>query len=47
MVTEEIVQPAGDDVERKLLKLVVAVMNPVVANDHPKLPTPVPVAVKV
>jgi len=47
MVTEEIVQPAEDDVDRKLLKLVVVVINPVVASDHPKSPISVPDTFKV
>jgi hypothetical protein len=47
MVTDEIVQPAEDDVDRKLLKLVVVVMNPVVASDHPKSPISVPDTFKV
>ena len=47
MVTDEIVQPAEDDVDRKLLKLVVVVMNPVVASDHPKSPISVPDTCKV
>ena len=47
MVTDEIVQPAEDDFDRKLLKLVVVVMNPVVASDHPKLPMSVPDTLKV
>ena len=47
MVTEETVQPAEDDVDRKLLKLVVVVMNPVVVSDHPKSPISVPDTFKV
>jgi hypothetical protein len=46
IVTDEIVQPAEDDVDRKLLKLVVVVMNPVVASDHPKSPITVPDTLK-
>jgi hypothetical protein len=47
MLTDEIVQPAEDDVDRKLLKLVVVVMNPVVASDHPKSPIKAPDTFKV
>ena len=46
IVTDEIVQPAEDDVDRKLLKVLVVVMNPVVASDHPKSPTSVPDTLK-
>jgi hypothetical protein len=42
MVTDEIAQPEEDDVERKLLTVVVVVMNAGVANDHPKSPISVP-----
>jgi len=46
IVTDEIVQPEEDDVDRKLLKLVVVVRNPVAATDHSKSPTSVPDTVK-
>lgn len=47
MITVEMLQPAEDGLDRKLFKVVVVVINPVVASDHPKSPTAVPVTFKV